>query len=230
MVLKDYNFNELRTQLIAETKKKISESVHDDTIISQAINTISELDRVCNILAKRLREWYGLYNPELSHDIFDHIEFTKQILELNNNNSEMGGVFNSKDLEQIKELAEKLKGLYDEKDSIVDYIRIKMGSFCPHILEVCGPLIGAKLLAHKGHLRDLAFMPSSTIQILGAEKALFRHLKFNAKSPKYGYLLQHQDVAKAKNKGKAARQLANKISLAAKLDYFKKESVDEDKE
>jgi nucleolar protein 56 len=134
----------------------------------------------------------------------------------------MGGTLNDDDTAIIYEFAGKINALLAEKDQLVDYIRKKMAEFCPNILEVAGPLIGAKLLSHKGTLKALAFMPSSTIQILGAEKALFRHLRSNAKPPKYGYILQSQEVSNAMNKGKAARQLANKISIAAKKDYFSK--------
>ena len=95
-----------------------------------------------------------------------------------------------------------------------------MKTYCPHIQEIAGTLIGAKLIAQKGTLKELAFMPASTIQLLGAEKALFRHLKSKSRSPKYGYIMHHPTVASAQNKGKAARQLANKIAKAAKQDYF----------
>lgn len=220
------DFKKLRLELIEETKQKIAKSIGDDNFISQAINTISEIDRAVNILSKRLREWYELFNPELSHSIKDHQVFVEKLLGENSKvSNSMGADLEDFDTKAIFNLVLKIKALYDEKDSLVDYIRDKMAGFCPNVLEICGPLIGAKLIAHKGTLRELAFMPASTIQLLGAEKALFRHLRSNAKSPKYGYILQHQDVAKAENRGKAARQLANKISLAAKKDYFSKEGT-----
>lgn len=216
------SFDERRVFLIKETKRKISESIKDDTLITQAINAVSEIDKAVNVLAKRLREWYELYNPEMSKRYPDHEIFIKKILMYEKREVEsMGSELAEKDLAPIIELTEKIEGLYDQKERYIDYIKIKMETFCPCILEITGPLIGAKLIAHKGTLKELAFMPSSTIQLLGAEKALFRHLKSNAKSPKYGYILQHQEVSQAKNKGRAARQLANKISLAAKKDYFR---------
>lgn len=218
------DFQERRLKLIEETKAKIAASIGDDNLISQAINSIGEIDRAVNILSKRLREWYELFNPELSHDVYDHDLFVSKLMEHSKKvKNSMGADLDDYDTSAIESLAMKIKFLYEEKDMLVDYIRNKMANFCPNLLEVCGPLIGAKLLAHKGTLKELAFMPASTIQLLGAEKALFRHLKSNARSPKYGYILQHQDVSKAENKGKAARQLANKISLAAKKDYFSRE-------
>ena len=100
-----------------------------------------------------------------------------------------------------------------------------MKKHCPNMLEVAGVLISAKLLEHAGSLRRLMMMPASTIQILGAEKALFRHLKTGkkAKPPKYGILSQHPLIGKVKKEeyGKVARTLADKISIAVKVDYFK---------
>lgn len=216
------DFAEKRLELIAETKRKIAESITADNFITQSVDAIGEIDRAANILAKRLREWYELYNPELSHNIHDHDVFVRKIVEEENMPPEltMGGKLDDLDKDELLVFASQLHTLYLQKERLVDYIRKKMAIATPHLLEVAGPLIGAKLLAHKGTLRELAFMPASTIQLLGAEKALFRHIRSNAKPPKYGFLLQHQEVAKAENKGKAARQLAGKISIAAKQDYF----------
>lgn len=225
------DFKELRLELIAETKKKISDSVGADNLISQAINSLSEIDKANNILAKRLREWYELYFPELSRKVADHQRFVSIItapdFSKDDNEYIMGAKLPKEDVDAMISLANRINDLYQEKESITDYIKLKMESFCPHLLEVCGPLVGAKILAHKGTLRELAFMPASTIQLLGAEKALFRHIKTNARPPKYGYILQHQDVSAATNKGKAARQLANKISTAAKQDYFAQQEDEE---
>ena len=86
--------------------------------------------------------------------------------------------------------------------------------------EIATPVLTAKLITLAGGFKNMAFMPASTIQLLGAEKALFRHLRSKAKCPKHGIILQHQDIQSAKNKGKAARQLANHIMIAVRKDYF----------
>jgi nucleolar protein 56 len=219
-------FQERREKSIVETRKAIAGSIGDDFLITQAINTVTEIDRNANILSKRLREWFELYLPELSHEIPEHEQFITKILtdspiQLKKAyDNSMGAELEEEDVNAILGLAEDINNLYARKEKLIDYIKIKMEAICPHVLEVAGPLIGAKLLAHKGTLRELALLPSSTIQLLGAEKALFRHLKTHARSPKYGYILQHNSVATAENKGKAARQLANKIALAARMDYF----------
>ena len=218
-----YNFRELREQLIAETKEKIASSIGPDFLITQAIGAIGELDRVVNILAKRLKEWYELHNPEALKGMQYEDVVTTVLENKDKTANSMGGDLEEKDIHAMTVFAERINQLFQEKEDLTEYIRVTMESFCPNVLEVCGPLIGAKLLSHKGTLREMAFLPASTIQMLGAEKALFRHIKTNARSPKYGYILQHQAVQKAKNRGKAARQLANKISIAAKKDYFSNE-------
>ncbi|MGM5483647.1 MAG: hypothetical protein ACQER9_01875 [Nanobdellota archaeon] len=219
------DFKEIRKKFIEETREKIRVSVNEDNFITQSISTISELDLITNQMSKRFREWYELYNPELSKKIKDHYTLARKAFSEKREENTMGGELSEEDIETLKVFADRIKSLYDQKEIITDYLRKKMEHYCKNILDICGPLLGAKLIAHKGSLKQLAFMPASTIQLLGAEKALFRHIVSNAKSPKYGYILQHSEVAQAKNKGKAARQLANKISLAAKKDYFKNDKT-----
>jgi nucleolar protein 56 len=225
MGLTTYNFQDIRTKLLAESKERIATSIGPDFLISQAVHTLGELDKTNNMLAVRLREWYELYNPEISKKVRDHQRFVEIALEAAQE-TEMGGKFSKEDVEAMLHYAQKIKGQYEEKEYLIKYIEARMKILCPHVLEVAGAIVGSKLLAHKGTLRAMAFMPSSTIQLLGAEKALFRHLRSNANPPKYGYVLQHPLVAQAKNKGQAARQLANKISLAAKQDYFAEKEAD----
>lgn len=220
MGVQKYEFQKIRQELLAETKQKISESVGKDYLISQAIAAIGELDKVINALTTRLREWYGLYNPELSHKHTDYEYFVSAVIEDSQKTTEMGGVLTTEDREQLVRYAKKIQSLIIEKQELTAYIESVMKTYCPHIQEIAGTLIGAKLIAQKGTLKELAFMPASTIQLLGAEKALFRHLKSKSRSPKYGYIMHHPTVASAQNKGKAARQLANKIAKAAKQDYF----------
>ena len=96
-----------------------------------------------------------------------------------------------------------------------------MEEIAPHTLKIAGNIIGARLIEKAGSLKRLAELPSSTIQILGAEKALFRHLQSNARPPKFGVIFAHENISSSKAKGKAARQLAAKISMASKKDYFR---------
>lgn len=128
----------------------------------------------------------------------------------------------------LKETKEKLKQIPEDKILIKKY-KQKNSSYkklvkkiASNLVELLGEELTAKIIAEAKSLKRLAFMASSKIQVLGAESALFRHLKEGTKPPKYGIIFKHKSVQKAENKGKAARQLASKISLAAKRDYFKK--------
>lgn len=220
---------------LAETKQKIKESVKADHLIIQAINAISELSRNANVTARRLKEWYALYSPEIVANYEDNEQFVDEILrkpkkkilgELGlKNNQNMGADLLKEDVDQILTLSEALKRLYHEIENLKLYLETTFKRACPNTHELSGSLVGAQLLEHAGSLKNLASMTASKIQLLGAEKALFRHLRTGAKSPKHGLLIQHNYVAGSKNKGKAARHLADKISIAARVDYFKGEFI-----
>jgi len=221
------NLKELRIRNIEETKKKIKESVGFDDFIVQAINNIEEIKKVSNILVKRLREWYELYNPEFSREVSDHSKFVELILANKDKKikESMGAELSKEDLNAIKELAKEAESLYKFNEKQEEYLKKIMEKNCPNITAVAGFLIGAKLIELAGRLKRLVLFPSSTVQILGAEKALFRHMKTGAKCPRHGVIVQHPLIASAPDSehGKRARALADKILLAAKLDYFKGE-------
>jgi len=213
---------------IAETKIKIKESVCDDNFIIQCAGNIDELDRVANLLVRRLREWYELYNPEYSRKIIDNKSFVELILagEDKKLKNSMGADLKKNDINQFMNLAKRIAELFRQRESHDTYLESIMNRNCPNTAMVAGSLIGAKLLSHAGSLKRLSIMTASTIQLLGAEKALFRHMRTGARAPKHGLILQHKmmDVP-AKNRGKMARIIADKISIAAKVDYFKGEFV-----
>ena len=172
------------------------------------------------MLTKRLREWYSLYNPELSYDE----KYVEKVLGKSNKvKNSMGKDLSDKDMDSIMNLAEEIQVLIKYKEKTSSYLEKIMEKYCPNLNSVAGMVIGAKLLAHTGSLKRLVMMPASTIQILGAEKALFRHLKSGAKPPRHGIIVNHSLISEAKQKdhGKRARALADKISIAVKIDYFK---------
>lgn len=215
---------------LEETKRRVKESVSFDNFIVQAINNIDEINRVCNTLVKRLREWYELYNPEFSRNVEDHGMFVGLIVAGKDKKEKdsMGADLSKEDLKPILKLAEDIDSLYKFRKEQEGYLEELMKKNCPNITAVAGALIGARLIALAGDLKRLVEFPASTVQLLGAEKALFRHMR-NKKSlpPKYGVIVQHPLIAKVgkRDKGKAARALADKISLAAKIDYFKGEFI-----
>lgn len=215
------------------TKRQIKESVSDDNLIIQAVGSIDEIDKAANILAKRLREWYELYNPEFSYSLQSHEKFTELILKKTRKelldelkveeNRSMGADLEEEDLNQIKELAAALKSMYEVRKKHEEYIERVMEKAAPNVKKISGSMIGARLIAQAGSLERLSEFPASTVQLLGAEKALFRHMKTGARCPKFGIIYMHPLVSASQKRfqGKAARILADKISIAAKVDFFK---------
>ncbi len=214
------------------TRQQIKSSITTDLLIIQASCSIEEINKATNLLVKRLREWYSYDLPEVEEKIEDHKHFVELILRKSRHDlvkdfdvkNSMGSDLGKHDSDSILELAKAVLNLIKEKEAKEKYLESLMKKECPNITEVAGFLIGAKLISIAGSLRNLIMMPSSTIQLLGAEKALFRHmLNKNSKPPKHGEIINHpllQRVNRA-DKGKAARALSDKILLAAKVDFFK---------
>ena len=227
------SLQKLREIHLQATKEALKKSVQQDTLIIQAQNSSETLQKVANTLAEKLKEWYVLYNPEFLHKIKDNQEFTQKIInksrkellqEIGKKEQEtMGGTLQQKDIEAFTSLAKNINELFAQTKNLQNYIENSLQQVCPNTLALAGPQITAKLLVLTNGIKKLAEMPSSAIQLLGAEKALFRHLKQGAKTPKFGVLQGHPLVqtARKKIKGKIARALADKIAIAAKIDYFK---------
>ncbi len=134
----------------------------------------------------------------------------------------MGAELGDEDIDQIQAICENVLELYEMRQSLEKYTDSVMEQVAPNINAIAGPLLGARLIALAGGLRDLAKMPSSTVQVLGAEKALFRALRTGTRPPKHGIIFQHSLLQEAKpwQRGKVARGLAGKISIAARVDAF----------
>lgn len=226
------NLQDMRKICISVVKNKMRHSVHDDLLIIQTISNMEDLDKTINLLSKRLREWYELYNPEFSRAMPSHEMFVqkiltnskKDLLEQINAKETMGADLPKKDVDAMMNLAKQIKELFALKEKQLEYLATLMNSCCPNVTKISGVPIGAKLISLAGSLDRLSSFPASTVQLLGAEKALFRHLRNKKnRSPKYGILHEHPFVLKVagKNKGKMARTIADKISIAAKIDVFK---------
>ncbi len=223
----------LHENSIEITKKKLKNAVGKDWLIMHASEAIEDLNRASNLIAKRLREWYELYNPEFSRAVEDHEKFAELITSKSkaellrsiglSEDSSMGADLGSEDTKAMLILAEELKSAYATREKEKEYLEELMQQTCPNLKAVAGMLTGAKLIAIAGSLKKLSEMPASTIQVLGAERALFRHKKTGAKAPKFGVIRTHQLVQGSgrENQGKAARALSDKIAIAAKIDYFK---------
>lgn len=224
----------LRSLVISFTKKAVAGSVSDDSLIIQASSAVNELNKAANLLVKRLREWYGLYLPEASENMAGHEEFVSQILSSSkaellkkfrlDEKDSMGAELSKADADKILAFAETVKGLYESRKSLAKYVEEVMKRHCPNIAAVAGASTGADLIVQAGSLQRLAMLPSSTIQLLGAERELFRHLKDKKqRPPKAGVLHAHPLVTSAsrKEQGRIAKLLADKISIAARVDYFR---------
>ncbi|MEE1129832.1 MAG: ATP-binding protein [Methanobrevibacter sp.] len=222
------------------------ESASEDKHLIQAINSIDEIDETISKLIERIREWYALYFPEM--DVIKNNETYIRLISQNKTKEEIlkekpdafpsnmidiDENINQEDLEIMNNYAKSIYELQKSRKNIEEYINHKMETIAPNLKLLVGPTLGAKLISHAGGIKRLAMYPSSTVQIMGAEKALFRHLKSGDRPPKYGLIYQHPQVRGAKwwNRGKIARMLAGKISLAARRDVFTKtiyENVSED--
>ena len=217
------------------------ESASEDKHLIQAINSIDEIDETISKLIERIREWYALYFPEM--DIVKNNETYIKLISQNKTKEEiikakpdafpqniidLDEDINPQDLEIMNNYAKSIFELQQSRKNIEEYIDKRMESIAPNLRLLVGPTLGAKLISHAGGIKRLAMYPSSTVQIMGAEKALFRHLKSGDRPPKYGLIYQHPQVRGAKwwNRGKIARMLAGRISLAVRRDVFTK-TIDE---
>lgn len=226
----------LSIEITNERLKEASES--EDMFLIQSINSIEELDESTGKLLERLREWYSVHFPELD-GIKNHDRYVEMIVEIGDRDSiiksgvldsdssirtgsSIGASISDADLTILREFAGSIQSLQNTKKSITDYVELKMGEIAPNLKDLAGASLGAKLIAHVGGIEKLSKMPSGTVQVLGAEKALFRHLKTGEKGPKHGLIFQHPSVRGSKwwLRGKIARTLALKISLAVRKDVY----------
>lgn len=216
-----------------------------DIMIVQAIGLLDDLDKEINIYAMRVREWYGWHFPEMAKIMNDNMFYAKCVLRMgmrtNCKNCDfsdilgdetmeetlkktaetsMGTEISETDLLNIKSLAEQVISLSEYRLQLFDYLKNRMAAIAPNLTMMVGELVGARLIAHSGSLINLAKHPASTIQILGAEKALFRALKTKTDTPKYGLIYHASLIGQCgpKNKGKISRVLAAKTALAIRVD------------
>ncbi len=225
-----------------------------DLIIAQAIQTLDDLDKTVNLFMSRVREWYGIHFPELDRLLEKHETYARLVLDLGNRDNftveelekaeipkskaaqiakaaqtSMGADLAETDLTQIQALCKNVVSLYQQRQNLESYLDTAMEEVAPNMKAIVGSLLGARLIAIAGGLTNLAKRPASTIQVLGAEKALFRSLKTGTRPPKHGIIFQHTFLHEAKKwqRGKIARALAGKLAIAARADAFGGRHIDE---
>lgn len=238
----------VRTRALEETRRGVArESGRKDRIIAQTIRAVDEFDKTLNIFVSRVREWYGLHFPELNELVEDHLSYLRLVstLGLRQNFSakrleelgyqpeaakriaeaaarSAGAEFDEEDVEPIRTMAGAVYQLYSLRGRLTKYTEQLMLRVAPNLAGLAGPTLGARLIALAGDLERLAKFPSSTVQVLGAEKALFRALRRGAKPPKHGVIFQDPLIHNAPRwqRGKIARAYAGKLSIAARLDFY----------
>src|SRR3989344_1288636 len=230
-------FNNLLTKINLElTKVKIKKAMGRDGLVVQANGALEELDRSINVLMERLREWYGLHFPEMNRIVDSHEKYATLVEKFGQREKiddeelkqftekSMGMDLKDEDFKIIQGFASEINSLYKMREKVSKYLDITLKEVAPNIRELAGPLLAAKLISKAGCLEKLARSPSSTVQLLGAEKALFRFLHGRGRSPKFGILFNHPLIQNASKdqKGKIARTLASKLSIAAKMDFYSK--------
>ena len=218
-----------------------------DLQIVQGVLTLDDLDRTLNLYAGRVREWYGLHFPELGDLVDKHETYlrlihgfgrradfeTASLMEIGLTEGKskaiteaasdsLGADVEEEDLTQIKSICDVTLKMYEARHSLESHIEEAMRGCAPNITGLVGSLVGARLLALAGGLERLARMPASTIQVLGAETALFRSLKTGSLPPKHGIIFQSPLIHQAERwqRGKIARALAGKLAIASRIDNF----------
>jgi len=230
----EFELNNILNEVsIAKAKLSISLIERRDKLIIQTVSALSDLEKILNAMAERLREWYGLHYPELV--VKDHEKFAQKISEkgIRDNFEEfdrsMGMQLREDDIKILQDYASRLKELYILEKNIEKYLEKIVPEEMPNLNSLLGSTLTARLLALAGSLEKLAKMPSSTIQLLGSEKSLFRFLKEKKKGkpPRFGLLYLHPDISTNKRElqGKIARLLSSKLTLAARADFYSKKDM-----
>ncbi|PSS36873.1 hypothetical protein PHLCEN_2v1301 [Hermanssonia centrifuga] len=215
-----------------------------DTMVVQAVALLDDLDKEINIYAMRVKEWYGWHFPEMGKIIVDNLAYAKVIktMGFRTNASttdfsailpedleatvkaaaeiSMGTEISDSDIAHIHSLCDQVIAITAYRTQLAEYLRNRMNAIAPNLTALVGELVGARLISHAGSLLSLAKHPASTVQILGAEKALFRALKTKHDTPKYGLIYHASLIGQAppKLKGKMARMVATKAALSIRVD------------
>eukprot|EP00744_Colponema_vietnamica_P001530 GILI01002524.1.p1 GENE.GILI01002524.1~~GILI01002524.1.p1 ORF type:complete len:460 (+),score=176.04 GILI01002524.1:94-1380(+) len=215
-----------------------------DTMVIQAIGLLDDLDKELNNYAMRLREWFGYHFPELNKIVTENVTYAKVVKVMGEKRFaketdlsdyvppemeqdiktaaevSMGTDISEEDKLSILALCEQVISLSEFRVELFEYLKQRMNSIAPNLTVMVGELVGARLISHAGSLVNLAKHPASTVQILGAEKALFRALKTKHETPKYGLIYHATLVGQTapKYKGKISRVLAAKTALSIRVD------------
>lgn len=229
----DYGFDDafMHEVMIGLGKLRTSEPVPRDRNLVQAIRSLDDQIATINLYSERLHEWYGMHFPELADYARDkrYAELVARYGDRDSVKEELGldiesigADLDDEDLRAIMDLADTLDRLYDDELRTEAYIQGIVEQTCPNMCAMLGGPLAARMVSLAGGLERLASLPSSTVQLLGAEKAMFRAMRSGKRGPKHGIIYQHPDIHRAPywQRGKIARALAGKVLIAAKIDQY----------
>jgi nucleolar protein 56 len=224
----DAELNRFLSAFTAEmSRQKAKGSISRDRLVVQASNALEDVSKALNSLLMRISEWYGLHYPELKTS---YERLLQGIVEYGRRENwpefvdSTGAELSEKDEQVLKDFAYSAFKLSESKKALEHYVREAMKEIAPNFSSLVDPLLAAKILSAAGSMEKLSKLSASSIQLIGAEKALFRHLKKKGKAPKYGLLFNSSWVQSVpdEQKGKAARALAAKLMMAIRIDFFSK--------
>ncbi|MCG3216236.1 MAG: C/D box methylation guide ribonucleoprotein complex aNOP56 subunit [Candidatus Heimdallarchaeota archaeon] len=248
----EYNQLVKDVSIILSKKRVTDSSERIDKNVVHGILSMDDIDKTTNLFASRIREWYGVHFPEIIKEVQSNPtlckiitnvgirdnftedsmksfgfsnEKSKHIVQLAK--SSMGAKFEQIDLVPLRDVAQNTVDLFEERDKLEAYIEREIGKIAPNMQAVVGSAIAARMIALAGGLRELAMKPASTVQLLGAEKALFRALKTGAKPPKHGIIFQMPELHSCPwwQRGNIARAIAGRLTIAVRVDAFRGEFI-----
>lgn len=185
-----------------------------DAELLQMVRMLDQVDEVVNLLSERLVEWYQVTNPAFSQK--GRQGSVKRVLpKIRRSRSR-----------PLRGMADELEGLIAARTSLAADVSRLAAQVIPNTSELVGGLVAARVMARAGGLEKLARMPGSSVQVIGAEAALFSHIRGNSPSPKHGIIFQHRRVHNAPReiRGRVARVLAAKLAIAARIDLYRGEA------
>ena len=230
-----YSRELLHGAMLALSRRRMRRAVGADDYVAQAVDAFDDLAEVANQLLERLREWYGLHFPELAK-VVDDVRFLDLVAEHGDRASmpiesgaSVGADLPPEERGAVMAFAAVARDVQRERRELEAHLEARMKDLAPNLAYLAGPIIGARLIALAGGLEPLARLPASTVQLLGAERALFRHLREGTRPPKHGVLFQHPWIHRAPRwqRGALARAFAGKLAMAARADAYTKRFIAE---
>jgi nucleolar protein 56 len=246
------SLDELRSRMLNSVKEGIKSAYESEEFaLMQASNAFRELSKSYNLAYERLSEWYGIYFPEIK--LSNPKSLAQLAIALNSNppdreaiakviedpskvddvyskaSATIGRKMGAEERDALVKFAELSLSMEVATEQLKAYIKAASTRMLPNTSYLTDETIAAELLSKAGSLDKLATMPASTIQLLGAEKALFKHIKFGSKPPKYGILFKLPAIGTAPKymRGRIARAYATKISIGLKGDVYSKRFIGE---